>query len=145
MKTYIGTKIIQATPMDRLAYNEYRGWTLPADENGADEGYLVEYLDGGKPNHPAHQGYISWSPKEQFDKAYVEVGDVSALAPHQQRVVAEAAELDERISKLSAFLPTGTFASLPEDEQGRLNAQLVAMLDYSGCLAERIAAFGRPR
>lgn len=67
---YIGTKIIAALAMTRLAYNAYRGWTLPADEDGADEGYLVEYLDGGKPNHPDHAGYISWSPKEQFDNAY---------------------------------------------------------------------------
>lgn len=68
--TYIGTKVISATPMTRAHYNEYRGWQLPADENGADEGYLVEYQDGGKPNHPLHAGYISWSPKEQFEKAY---------------------------------------------------------------------------
>ena len=67
---YIGTKIILALAMSRLAYNEYRGGDLPADENGADEGYLVEYTDGGAPNHPAHAGYISWSPKEQFDNAY---------------------------------------------------------------------------
>lgn len=70
MKEYIGTKLICATPMSRQAYNEYRGWTLPADENGADDGYLVEYVDGGKPNHPKHDGYISWSPKAQFDAAY---------------------------------------------------------------------------
>ena len=70
MKTYIGTKQVIATPMTRGEYNDYRGWTLPADEDGADEGYLVEYLDGGKPNHPNHPGYVSWSPKEQFDKAY---------------------------------------------------------------------------
>lgn len=74
---YIGTKIIGALAMTRLAYNEYRGWDLPADENGADEGYLVEYLDGGKPNHPDHAGYISWSPKEQFDKAYRSVGGLN--------------------------------------------------------------------
>lgn len=67
---YIGTKIINAEPMTRDAYNEFRGWTLPADENGADEGYLVEYLDGGKPNTANHAGYVSWSPKEQFDAAY---------------------------------------------------------------------------
>lgn len=67
---YIGTKTISALPMSRAEYNTYRGWDLPADENGADEGYLVEYLDGGKPNHPNHEGYISWSPKEQFEKAY---------------------------------------------------------------------------
>ncbi len=70
MKTYIGTKIIRAFPMTRGDYNLYRDWTLPANENGADPGYLVEYQDGGKPNHPGHTGYISWSPKEQFDNAY---------------------------------------------------------------------------
>lgn len=70
MKSYVGTKLIQATPMNRLKYNEYRGWTLPADENGSDEGYLVEYLDGGASNHPDHVGYISWSPKEVFNNAY---------------------------------------------------------------------------
>lgn len=67
---YIGTKAVNAEPMNRQQYNDFRGWTLPADENGADEGYLVEYLDGGKPNTLAYAGYVSWSPKEQFDKAY---------------------------------------------------------------------------
>ena len=42
MKTYIGTKLIRALPMTRAAYNEFRGWQLPADENGDDAGYLVE-------------------------------------------------------------------------------------------------------
>lgn len=70
MKKYIGTKLIQSKPMNRADYNVYRGWELPSDEDGSDEGYLVEYLDGGKPNHPDHEGYISWSPEEQFDNAY---------------------------------------------------------------------------
>lgn len=60
MKTYIGTKMIQACPMTRGAYNEYRGWTIPADENPADEGYMVKYSDG----------YVSWSPKDVFEEAY---------------------------------------------------------------------------
>jgi hypothetical protein len=76
MNTYIGTKVIRAIAMTRLAYNALRGWTVPADENGADEGYLVEYLDGGKPNVPGYTGYVSWSPKEQFDKAYVNVDNL---------------------------------------------------------------------
>ena len=67
---YIGTKMINAEPMTRQQYNDFRGWELPADENGADDGYLVEYLDGGKPNTTTYVGYVSWSPKEQFDKAY---------------------------------------------------------------------------
>lgn len=72
MKTYIGTKIVRATPMNRLDYNVFRGWQLPADENGADEGYLVEYTDGGKANTPQYAGYVSWSPKDVFERAYVE-------------------------------------------------------------------------
>ena len=69
-ETYIGTKLISAEPMTRIEYKVFRGWELPANENGADEGYLVEYLDGGKPNTTTHAGYVSWSPKEQFDNAY---------------------------------------------------------------------------
>ena len=41
MDTFIGTKMVNATPMTRAQYNDFRGWQLPADENGADEGYLV--------------------------------------------------------------------------------------------------------
>lgn len=77
MKTYIGTKIINAKPMGRAAYNDFRGWALPADEDGADEGYLVEYTDGGKPNHPDFEGYVSWSPKAQFEGAYRETAGMT--------------------------------------------------------------------
>ena len=66
-------KTVTATPMNRLDYNTYRGWQLPEDEDGTDDGYLVEYMDGGKANHPDHKGYISWSPKEQFDNGYTQV------------------------------------------------------------------------
>lgn len=77
MQTYLGVKLIQATPMRRGDYNVYRGWELPADENGDDDGFLVEYLDGGQANHPAHKGYISWSPKGVFEQAYRPVTGLS--------------------------------------------------------------------
>ena len=70
MILHIGTKLINATPMTRQEYNDFRHWVMPAEENGADEGYLVEYVDGGKPNHPDFAGYISWSPKDVFERAY---------------------------------------------------------------------------
>lgn len=70
MDRYIGTKVLLATPMTRGEYNTYRGWTLPANENGADEGYLVEYPDGGESNHPDHKNYVSWSPRTVFEKSY---------------------------------------------------------------------------
>lgn len=62
MKRYIGTKIINATPMNRGEYNRYRGWPIPADEDPTDKGYLVQYSDG----------YESWSPEKQFNEAYRE-------------------------------------------------------------------------
>jgi hypothetical protein len=69
-QTYIGTKMIRAQPMTHAAYNEFRGWTLPENETDKGDGYLVEYLDGGKPNVSTHAGYVSWSPKDVFDAAY---------------------------------------------------------------------------
>lgn len=70
MNTFFGTKQIMARAMTRQEYNDYRGWELPADENGADAGFLVEYTDGGQANHPDHVGYISWSPAAVFANAY---------------------------------------------------------------------------
>ena len=52
LETYIGTKIIKATPSlcQKAVHNSKVG----------DPGYLVEYEDG----------YRSWSPAEAFEKAY---------------------------------------------------------------------------
>ena len=74
MKMHVGTKVIRALPMNRQDYNDFRGWQLPENENGADEGMLVEYLDGGKPNTDQFEGYVSWSPKEVFENAYLPNG-----------------------------------------------------------------------
>lgn len=70
MRRYIGTKLINAKPMTRAEYNAFRGWTVPADENPNDDGYLVEYVDGGKGNTDHYAGYVSWSPKDVFERAY---------------------------------------------------------------------------
>ena len=56
---YIRCHRVKARPMTRGDYNAYRGWTMPANENAADEGYLVVYPDG----------YESWCPKAQFEAA----------------------------------------------------------------------------
>lgn len=72
MKKYIGVKLINAAPMTRQAYNDLRGLELPDDEDGSDEGFLVEYVDGGKPNTEEYAGYVSWSPGEVFQNAYKE-------------------------------------------------------------------------
>lgn len=77
MKKYIGTKIINAKPMTRLEYNKFRGWELPSDENGEDPGFLVEYVDGGKANTEQYSGYVSWSPKDVFEKAYRPISNLT--------------------------------------------------------------------
>lgn len=83
MKQYIGTKVIEARPMNRGEYNEYRGWTIPANENPADEGYLVKYPDG----------YESWSPKAVFEEAYRETDGMSF------GLAIEAAKKGKKISR----------------------------------------------
>lgn len=74
MKQFIGTKLVFAIPMTRADYNIYRKWDLPPNENGADEGYLVEYQpkDGEPTNVEGHAGYVSWSPKAVFEGSYLE-------------------------------------------------------------------------
>lgn len=54
---YIRMHQVEAEPMTRGDYNKFRGWTIPANENPADEGYIVKYPDG----------YVSWCPKAQFE------------------------------------------------------------------------------
>lgn len=62
---YIGTKLVEATPMTRGEYNTFRGWEIPKNENGKDPGYLVRYSDT----------YVSWSPKDVFDSAHLVVNN----------------------------------------------------------------------
>ena len=138
---YTGTKQLKAVAMTRADYNEYRGWITPEGENPADEGYLVEYVDGSNPNDTRHDGYISWSPKDVFERTYKLVPAPEA-PPHQQRVVQEAVDLAERGEKLQHFIHHNpTFATLKLDEQDRMRKQLALMRQLYEVLQERIAAF----
>ncbi|HJP68282.1 MAG TPA: DUF2829 domain-containing protein [Sphingomicrobium sp.] len=109
MKQYIGTKLVRMQLMTRAEYNDFRGWTLPADENGADEGYLVEYLDGGKPNTPHYAGYVSWSPKAQADAAYRETDGMSfGLAVEALKKGAKVARAGWNGKGMFVFLVSGS-------------------------------------
>lgn len=59
---YIGRVSVQATPMSRADYNELRGWQLPADENGEDDGFLLQPVAG--------YGHLTWVPKDSFEANY---------------------------------------------------------------------------
>lgn len=133
MRLYSGTKQLHALPMTLGLYNAYRGWQMPANEDPDAPGYLVEYVDGGKPNDDRHAGYISWSPADVFERAYRPIGS------HVDRMAAELKELTDRIEKLTAFMmdPGTAYRGLPEVEQALLNAQQGAMLAYQGVLTIR--------
>lgn len=63
MNKYIGTKLIEAEPINRGDYYKCRGWKLPEGADPDAAGYRVKYSDS----------YESWSPKEPFEKAYMPV------------------------------------------------------------------------
>jgi len=67
LKTYIGTKQIQAKSMTREDYYIFRGWPIPKNENPNDTGYLVQYPDN----------YISWSPSKAFEESYRLIGNLT--------------------------------------------------------------------
>ena len=115
---YRGVKHVYAAPMTLGEYNKYRGWDIPENENPNKSGYLVEYTDGGPPNHPDHRGYISWSPAEVFANSYQRSGTP------KDRLRVEQAELLERISKAQAFITKGKPDSLSNEAWGLLLDQV---------------------
>lgn len=143
---YVGTKRLLACPMTLGEYNKYRGWDLPAGEDASVEGYLVEYLDGGAPNVPTHEGYISWSPKYVFEASYLSMGIVSTMAPHQQRVIAEKVELSDKLAKLGNALDSGALKGKVSDADiSLLCEQERLMREYNEILRRRIANFESAR
>lgn len=132
MKKYIGTKQLKAKPMTLGEYNEYRGWKLPENENPNTEGYLVEYQDGGKPNDERHEGYISWSPKDVFEKAY------QVAETHIDRLCIEKKDLADKFEKCSAFVCSDKFREVIKNDtqafllvlQRELMSRYNQVLDY---------------
>jgi hypothetical protein len=66
---------------------------------------------------------------------------VTDIKPHQQRVIEEKAQLDERLAKLAAFRAGIVHGTLPAAERARLSRQHYHMAALSDVLKERIDAF----
>lgn len=64
------------------------------------------------------------------------------MQPHQQRVVDEQSELQDKATKLDEFIKSSPiFAGLDGAQKGLLKAQLGVMQAYGEILALRIASF----
>jgi hypothetical protein len=108
-------------------------------------GELAEKLETMLPDGPEKSAGMRklLEAKDCFVRCALDMPEpaANAVPPHQQRVLDEKAELDERRERLAAFFSTPIFHGLPESEQIRMERQAVAMRTYSEILGERIAAF----
>lgn len=138
MKKYIGIKQVEAKTITRGDYNDYRGWTVPANENPNDEGYMVKYADD----------YVSWSPKETFEKSYHIVGvrplNDSALlmvsTNYKERFLAEYIQLKTRLKGLKTMLhnwDNEQLSFIPSCPRSTYDLQVEAMTKYLAVLEAR--------
>lgn len=138
MQKYIGVKQVEAKPMTRGHYNDYRGWTVPEGENPADEGYLVKHSDN----------YVSWIAKDDFEKTYNVVGvrslNDSALlmvsTDYKDRFIAEYIQLETRIKGLETMLSNWDkelLTFIPSCPRSIYNLQLEYMKKYLAVLEAR--------
>ncbi|MDX7670252.1 hypothetical protein SJS50_01805 [Aeromonas caviae] len=67
LKYFACLATVHAKPMTRGEYNTMRGWSLPENENGQDQGYLVIHNKGSLNEHQ------TWSPAHIFNSSYEEV------------------------------------------------------------------------
>jgi hypothetical protein len=71
LQTYLGVKKVLATPATqgdfRLSKCASTNLTFVPNDDDAREGYIVVYEDG----------YVSWSPKDSFEKAYRKVDNLT--------------------------------------------------------------------
>lgn len=142
MKRYTGRKNIEASPMTKHAYQDYQGITRSGDN---EEGYIVEYKENGsRRNHLAHDNYISWSPKDVFEKAYKPSGTL------EERLDIEIDELGERIHQESNRImtrvdddgnPIPLTATTGKASELILISQIQYMLSYRETLLIRKANF----
>lgn len=126
MKKYIGTKSVEAVPMELGEYinksgrNPYKDGARKDDE----QGYLVKYEDG----------YESWSPKDVFEKAY------KPADTFLDRLYIEDTELKEKYNKCNTFVDSDKFRETIKEDYPSflLYLQREAMGSYLGTLHNRI-------
>lgn len=109
---YVGTKIIEAWPQERDGVS----------------GYAVKYSDG----------YTSWSPADTFESTYIPLGHIGSLKPHEQRMVAELADLDRKLMRLCAFLESPEFQKIGDHDRHDMELQANCMRAYANVLTARV-------
>lgn len=121
--------VVTGTPMTRGEYCIFRGWPLPINEDGTDEGMLINF---------AH--HSAWWPKESISTYFSEVPE--NVPEWQAQVTREHNQQVVKAQKLREFLASDKFLSLAPAEQLRLTRQYTAMGQYIQVLGERMDGWG---
>lgn len=100
------------------------GWLMRFRAQDNDPGYFVSYDDG----------HTSWSPTKAFEEGYTRIPADNWL----DRLKTEKAELDERITKLEAFIDSGATNALEDEAAELLKLQAQTMRDLQHILGRRI-------
>ena len=138
MQKCIGVERFEARPMTCGDYNVYRGRKIPADENPADEGYLIKYPDGSE----------KWITKETFEEVCVVEDDSPLLATvfnmkspdYKKRFEAEYRQLKiryESLKKMCEKWDAGELDFTPTCPRTTYDKQMAAMVDYLSVLEVR--------
>lgn len=121
LKTYIGTKKVQAVPAVRIDGNVYVNGEETPKSGNREDGYKVIYEDG----------YQSWSPKDVFEKAY-RIAETPI-----DRINIEYCDIWERKDKLNTFMKSADFEELDDVTRAMLIAQNKIQEDYMLALGLR--------
>lgn len=118
LKRFNALKKVTAKPMTRQEYNDLRGWDLPANENGADDGYITVDINAPS-NLEGWGGYVSWTPKEIFNNQFYEADDQPAgakcTAPQNPDHVLTEEEITQ-LSKTDSLCDCGVIEFTPDDQ-----------------------------
>jgi hypothetical protein len=116
LKKYIGTKVVEARPMNEIDAESVGYARKNIDNHEWREGYHVRYTN------PDGSTYDSWSPKSVFEEAYKPSDTVL------DRLKIERDKLKERIEKIEAILGNGIY-EVVKNEGGIPQAVLLILQD----------------
>ena len=128
MVSFTCHKTVKAVPMSKAEYNELRGWEASGEDR---PGFLVMYEPDGNPNIEGFEGYVSWSPKDTFEKGY-RLSEIFT-----DRLKNEMEDLEVKIQKLENFLYDNASEGLDTRQRGLLIIQLSAMQTYYSTVRTR--------
>lgn len=127
LKKYIGTKVVEARPMNEIDAESIGYARKNSDNHEWRDGYHVRYTN------PDGSFYDSWSPKDVFEKAY-QVADTPL-----DRMNIEYKEESERYEKGKKFVESMNFDKLNYLAKTLLSAQNESQREYCYLLADRMA------